>query len=56
MWMFWLLSWVVELWDFPLPLGAFHKSMVVWDSVEERMLKRLALWKRVISPKEGGKP
>ena len=29
-----------------LPLGAPHKSMVVWDGVEERMRKRLALWKR----------
>ncbi|RVW88789.1 Transposon TX1 uncharacterized 149 kDa protein [Vitis vinifera] len=29
-----------------LPLGAPHKSVVVWDGVEERMRKRLALWKR----------
>ena len=29
-----------------LPLGAPHKSVVVWDGVEERMWKRLALWKR----------
>ena len=29
-----------------LPLGTSHKSMAVWDSVEERMRKRLALWNR----------
>ncbi|RVX04381.1 hypothetical protein CK203_018610 [Vitis vinifera] len=29
-----------------LPQGAPHKSVVVWDGVEERMRKRLALWKR----------
>ncbi|RVW65556.1 Argininosuccinate lyase, chloroplastic [Vitis vinifera] len=29
-----------------LPLGASHKSVMVWDGVEERMWKRLALWKR----------
>ncbi|XP_034710620.1 uncharacterized protein LOC117933367 [Vitis riparia] len=29
-----------------LPLGAPHKSVAVWDGVEERMRKRLALWKR----------
>ncbi|RVW34431.1 DExH-box ATP-dependent RNA helicase DExH10 [Vitis vinifera] len=29
-----------------LPLGAPHKSVAVWDGVEERMWKRLALWKR----------
>lgn len=30
-----------------LPLGALHKSMVVWDGgMEERFRKRLALWKR----------
>ncbi|RVW95977.1 hypothetical protein CK203_027617 [Vitis vinifera] len=28
-----------------LPLGAPHKSVAVWDGVEERMRKRLALWK-----------
>ncbi|KAL6321191.1 hypothetical protein AAG906_015535 [Vitis piasezkii] len=37
-----------------LPLGAPHKSVVVWDGVEERMKKRLALWKRqFISKGEG---
>ncbi|RVW43466.1 hypothetical protein CK203_095349 [Vitis vinifera] len=29
-----------------LPLGASHKSVKVWDGVEERMRKKLALWKR----------
>ena len=29
-----------------LPLGASHKSMVVWDGVEERLHKKLAFWKR----------
>ena len=28
-----------------LPLGAPHSSMVVWDGMEERFRKRLALWK-----------
>ena len=28
------------------PLGAPHKSVTVWDGVEERLLRRLALWKR----------
>ena len=29
-----------------LPLGAYHKSPSMWDGVEERMRRRLALWKR----------
>ena len=29
-----------------LPLGANHKVESVWDVVEERFRKRLALWKR----------
>ena len=29
-----------------LPLGAHHKALSVWDGVEERMQRRLALWKR----------
>ena len=29
-----------------LPLGAPFKSEVVWDNVEERFRKRLAMWKR----------
>ncbi|RVX09439.1 hypothetical protein CK203_015283 [Vitis vinifera] len=28
-----------------LPLGAPHRSMTVWDGVEERMRKNLARWK-----------
>ena len=36
-----------------LPLGAPHKSMVVRDGVEERMRKRLALWKRQFISKGG---
>ena len=36
-----------------LPLGALHKSMVVWDGVEERIRKRLALWKRQFISKGG---
>ena len=30
-----------------LPLGAPHKSLSVWDGVEERVRRRLALWKRL---------
>ena len=29
-----------------LPLGVHHKALSVWDGVEERMRRRLALWKR----------
>ena len=29
-----------------LPLGAHYNSFVVWDGVEERFLKHLAMWKR----------
>ena len=29
-----------------LPLGVPFKSMVVWDGVEERCQKRVAMWKR----------
>ena len=29
-----------------LPLGAHHKSLSMWDGVEERVRRRLALWKR----------
>ena len=28
-----------------LPLGAKHKALGVWDSIEERYRKRLAVWK-----------
>ncbi|RVW54141.1 hypothetical protein CK203_092213 [Vitis vinifera] len=49
----WLLSWAAKWVLFP-PLtwgclfGAPHKSVVVWMGVEERMRKRLALWKRQV--------
>ena len=36
-----------------LPLGASHKSVTMWDNIEERMRKRLALWKRSYISKEG---
>ncbi|RVW45209.1 hypothetical protein CK203_067527 [Vitis vinifera] len=36
-----------------LPLGAPHKSVAVWDGVEERMRKRLVLWKRQFISKGG---
>ena len=29
-----------------LPLGASFKSAAVWDGVEERFQKKLAMWKR----------
>ena len=36
-----------------LPLGASHKSEAVWDNIEERVCKRLALWKRNYISKGG---
>ena len=36
-----------------LPLGVTHKSVAVWDSIEEKMHKRLALWKRIYISKGG---
>ena len=36
-----------------LTLGAGHKAVTVWDSVEARMRKRLALWKRSFISKGG---
>ena len=36
-----------------LPLGAKHNSQRVWDGVEERFRKRLALWKRQYISKGG---
>ena len=36
-----------------LPLGAHHKSVVVWDGVEERFRRRLAMWKRQFISKGG---
>ena len=29
-----------------LPLGASHKSVGIWDTIEERFRKKLASWKR----------
>ena len=29
-----------------MPLGAPFKSVAIWDGVEERFQKRLAVWKR----------
>ena len=36
-----------------LPLGAPHNSVTVWDGIEERFRKRLALWKRQYISKGG---
>ena len=36
-----------------LPLGAHHKSVAVWDGVEERFRKRLTMWKRQFISKGG---
>ncbi|RVW46561.1 LINE-1 reverse transcriptase-like [Vitis vinifera] len=36
-----------------LPLGAHHKAIAMWDGVEERMRRRLALWKRQYISKGG---
>ncbi|RVW37986.1 putative ribonuclease H protein [Vitis vinifera] len=36
-----------------LPLGAKHKAMAMWDGVEARMRRRLALWKRQYLSKDG---
>ncbi|RVW47779.1 hypothetical protein CK203_091747 [Vitis vinifera] len=36
-----------------LPLGAQHKAISMWDGVEERMRRRLALWKRQYISKGG---
>ncbi|RVW24673.1 hypothetical protein CK203_082175 [Vitis vinifera] len=36
-----------------LPLGAHHNSLSVWDGVEERVRRRLALWKRQYISKGG---
>ena len=36
-----------------LPLGAPHNSVAVWDGIEERFRKRLALWKRQYISKGG---
>ena len=36
-----------------MPLGAPFKSVEVWDDVEERFQKRLAMWKRQYISKGG---
>ena len=36
-----------------LPLGAKHKEARVWDGVEERFQRMLALWKRQYISKDG---
>ncbi|RVW29580.1 Exonuclease 1 [Vitis vinifera] len=36
-----------------IPLGANHKSVAIWDGVEERFWKRLAMWKRQFISKGG---
>ena len=36
-----------------LPLGVRHKTISLWDRVEERFLKRLALWKMQYISKGG---
>ncbi|RVW49964.1 hypothetical protein CK203_091799 [Vitis vinifera] len=36
-----------------LPLGAPHKVVAVWDGVEERIRKRLAMWMRQFISKGG---
>ena len=38
-----------------LPLGAPHRAIGVWDSIEDRFRRRLAIWKRLyISKGVGG--
>ena len=36
-----------------LPLGASHKSVMIWDTIEERFRRRLATWKRQYISKGG---
>ena len=36
-----------------LPLGARHKSLAVWDNVEEKICRRLSLWTRHYISKGG---
>ena len=36
-----------------IPLGTNHKSVAIWDGVEERFRKRLAMWKRQFISKGG---
>ena len=35
------------------PLGLRHNSIIVWNGVEERFCRRLALWKRQYISKGG---
>ena len=35
------------------PLGAQHKSVAIWDGVEERFRKRFTMWKRQFISKGG---
>ena len=37
-----------------LPLGAPHRALGVWDSIDERFRRRLATWKRQHISKVGG--
>lgn len=36
-----------------LPLGTTHKSMAIWNKIEERTCKKLACWKRNFISKDG---
>ena len=36
-----------------IPLGTNHKSVAIWDGVEERFRKRLVMWKRQFISKGG---
>ena len=47
------LGWALPSSYLRLPLGVAHKLMVVWDGVEERFRKRLAMWKRQFISKGG---
>ncbi|RVW55159.1 LINE-1 reverse transcriptase-like [Vitis vinifera] len=51
----WVLFWVGQLPTvyLGLPLGAPNRAASVWDGVEERMRRRLALWKRQYLSKGG---
>ncbi|RVX14330.1 hypothetical protein CK203_017363 [Vitis vinifera] len=57
----WLLIWFEAMlgggasFHLGLALGASHKSVAVWDRVEERFWKRLAMWKRMVFFVEDGR-
>lgn len=36
-----------------LPLGAFHKAVMIWDGVIENIDRRLAGWKKLYLSKGG---